>query len=567
MITKKFLFCGNMKKHIILLLMLVVILTTESFQAQWVQNTGPSGAIRAFAIKGTALYAGTSGNFVYVSYDNGSTWYSANNGFGYSIIYSLAVNGSSIFAGTWGGGVYLSTNDGNSWATANSGMGSQSISSLVVKGTNIFAGAYGQGVFLSTNNGTNWNAVNNGLTNKNISPLAVKDTYIFAGTNGGIFRSTDDGNNWSPSNIGLTDSYINALTVNNNYIFAGTESSGVFRSNDNGSTWTAVNSGLTYDTILSLTASGANIFAGTNGAGIFLSTNNGDSWTSINSNLSDLTVTQLFVKSQYLFAGCENVWRRPLTDLGILPMEFSVTISSNPSNGGTTSGSGNYYYGNSATVTAAPNTGYTFSNWTENGTIVSTNLSYTFAVSSNRNLVANFIRITYTVTLSTNPTGGGTVTGNGTYDINSLVTVIANAKNIPGSKYQFINWTENGNELTKSNSYTFIITFNRNLVANFLDITSVESEGGIPTKFVLSQNYPNPFNPTTKIQFGLPKETTVRLSIFNTLGQEIAILVNQKLPSRTYSVNFDASELPNGIYFYKIQAGGYSQTKKMILMK
>jgi len=88
-----------------------------------------------------------------------------------------------------------------------------------------------------------------------------------------------------------------------------------------------------------------------------------------------------------------------------------------------------------------------------------------------------------------------------------------------------------------------------------------------PNGFLLLQNYPNPFNPGTVIQFSIPNEVYVTLSVFNTLGEQVTELVNQQLSPSTYSVNFDAKDLPNGIYFYKIQAGEFVQTKKMILMK
>lgn len=98
-------------------------------------------------------------------------------------------------------------------------------------------------------------------------------------------------------------------------------------------------------------------------------------------------------------------------------------------------------------------------------------------------------------------------------------------------------------------------------------ITSVDEYSGIPTEYVLMQNYPNPFNPTTSIRFGLPTESNVRLSVFNILGQEVAVLVNQTMSAGFHKVNFDASQLTSGLYFYKVQAENFVQVKKMLLMK
>ena len=107
------------------------------------------------------------------------------------------------------------------------------------------------------------------------------------------------------------------------------------------------------------------------------------------------------------------------------------------------------------------------------------------------------------------------------------------------------------------------------------DPVSVENEGTIPDEYQLSQNYPNPFNPATRINFSLPFESNVRLSVFNILGQEIKILVdNQVQPVGNYNLTFDASDLPSGIYFYRLIASSsedngrnFVDVKKMMLIK
>lgn len=98
-------------------------------------------------------------------------------------------------------------------------------------------------------------------------------------------------------------------------------------------------------------------------------------------------------------------------------------------------------------------------------------------------------------------------------------------------------------------------------------VTGVEELGGIPTEYILLQNYPNPFNPTTSIQFGLPNESFVRLSVFNILGEKVAELVNGNLGAGFHKVNFDASKLNTGMYIYKIEANNFVSIKKMLLVK
>jgi len=96
---------------------------------------------------------------------------------------------------------------------------------------------------------------------------------------------------------------------------------------------------------------------------------------------------------------------------------------------------------------------------------------------------------------------------------------------------------------------------------------SVSGNELIVNKFELNQNYPNPFNPGTTIRYSIPSDGFVKLSIFNTIGEEVRTLVNEFKVAGSYDENFDAAELSSGIYFYKLQTGSFVQTKKMILMK
>ncbi len=93
--------------------------------------------------------------------------------------------------------------------------------------------------------------------------------------------------------------------------------------------------------------------------------------------------------------------------------------------------------------------------------------------------------------------------------------------------------------------------------------------GNVPERFSLSQNYPNPFNPTTKIRFEISGSSVAQtfLSVYDLLGRKVATLVNKELKPGTYDVNWDASDFPNGVYFYKLTAGSFSETKKMVLIK
>ena len=98
-------------------------------------------------------------------------------------------------------------------------------------------------------------------------------------------------------------------------------------------------------------------------------------------------------------------------------------------------------------------------------------------------------------------------------------------------------------------------------------ITAVEDEESIPTSFELEQNYPNPFNPFTIIKFGLPERSNVLIKIYDILGGEVLTFINEEMEAGWYKKAFNASAYSSGIYLYRIQAGNYISTKKMILIK
>jgi L-ascorbate metabolism protein UlaG (beta-lactamase superfamily) len=98
--------------------------------------------------------------------------------------------------------------------------------------------------------------------------------------------------------------------------------------------------------------------------------------------------------------------------------------------------------------------------------------------------------------------------------------------------------------------------------------TSVEEGNSVlPNSFGLLQNYPNPFNPTTNIGFRISDFGFVTLKVYDILGKEIATLINEEKPAGSYSVSFNGSNLPSGVYIYRIQAGGFTQSRKLVLLK
>jgi hypothetical protein len=99
-------------------------------------------------------------------------------------------------------------------------------------------------------------------------------------------------------------------------------------------------------------------------------------------------------------------------------------------------------------------------------------------------------------------------------------------------------------------------------------LTSVSQiDDNLPKKMNLRQNYPNPFNPVTTIEFAVPRSGPVALRVFNLLGEEVVTLVKEELSAGTYRIDWDASKVPSGVYFYRLVAGDVYETRKMVLSK
>ena len=229
-------------------------------------------------------------------------------------------------------------------------------------------------------------------------------------------------------------------------------------------------------------------------------------------------------------------------------LQYTVTANPNPVNAGSTIGGGVYNSGYLVTIEAFANSGWAFVNWTEFGSQVSTNSSYTFTITGNRDLVANFVQ-GFTITAIATPANAGYTSGGGVYTSGQTATVQAFSNN----GWSFYNWTENGSTVSTNPVYSFTVNNNRSLNANFLSTVGMNESviAGI-------QIYPNPTKGTVKIHSESPIEQIV---VYNSMGVQV---VRQYVNNS--ELTLDLTQFSKGVYYVRMTIGEKTVIQKIILL-
>jgi len=322
---------SRQKPIVLFAAIIVVCVAILSGHAQdfWQQTGGPYGGdIYCLAINSVGhIFAGTNGNGIYRSSDNGNSWIQVNTGLTNKTVYALAINSSDhLFAGT-DAGVFRSIDNGDHWEQK--GLSGKVFSIAINPAGHLYASSY-SGIFRSTTNGDSWSLKYRGPYEPfEVRTITINSSWhIFFGLWNYVFRSTDNGDNWRKLNTTWQGTVYVLFNIPMGTIFTGT-GSGIFRSSNNGDNWIEVSTGLVNKDVRSFAfESGGQIFAGTYGGGVYRSDNNGDTWTSINTGLTNPFVLALAISSSgHLFAGTwgNGVFRsiQPITSVaeneGVFP--------------------------------------------------------------------------------------------------------------------------------------------------------------------------------------------------------------------------------------------------------
>lgn len=379
---------------------------------------------------------------------------------------------------------------------------------IVEKNGVLFAGAYSSGVYVSTDNGITWTQRNNGLNTvraTTIHSMAYLSTGLFIATTDGIFKSTNNGLKWVEKNNGIQ-----------------------------------IGPGAIYFFAYSIFEDAGALYAGTYNA-IYKSTNDGDNWAPVTSIIEHNDFCAFNKYNNMLLAG---------TSGNHTPIIYSTNAGANWTNmqlnGGFPTGAfciysepGKIYVGTALGMYYSSNNG---ANWINRSQGLGPD-PYVFSI------------IKYGNTLFS---GTNAWVYKSTDDGISWDTVT-----FSGQVFQDVNKVMIYNNRLYAAAYTGL--WYRGLSEIITGVENPVNE--IPKEYNLSQNYPNPFNPVTRINYMIPVQSKVVIKIFDLTGKEAQTLVNENKPAGSYSIDFSASSLASGMYFYKMETKNFILTKKMTIVK
>lgn len=382
-------------------------------------------------------------------------------------------------------------------------------------------------LFMLNISSAQWVNVSNGLGNKQVYSLVNTGSVLFAGTfNYGLYLSSDYGNNWTTAGTGLYNRIVFSLTNFGGYLYAGTDLD-AWRTSNSGAYWSVTS--INNNTVYSLAANQSRVFAGLHLSGLFYSSG-GTGWFISSLGVTDIKTITL--NGNFILAGAGN--------------NAGVHVSNNNGNNWTASSL------NNKSIYALALNGSKAYAGTGSGIYRSVDSGYTWTQTPVNNELVQSLAVIGENVFAGSETNGVYFSGN-----NGL------------------NWSQINDGLGSIGIYSLYIFNNyifagasvngvyRRPLSELTGISAVET----PRGFSLSQNYPNPFNSSSKINFRIAKQGNIKIAVYDIAGKEIMIIVNQTFQPGLYETYFDGSQLTSGVYFYKLITEGFTETKKMLIVK
>ena len=561
------------------------------------------------------VYAATSKG-IYKQHPDSSVWHQNTNaptGFFQSVFVDRR---NRIFAAYYpnnsGKGVYISTNSGGTWTQDSTGLGTPQIAKL---NDDAFGNTYALGsggLFRKSNGVSGWTRIDVPITSlavdKNINIIndVRGDTVLFAATAFGVFISTNQGTTWTQSNKGVRAENLGGFIRLSNGRLVVITSLGVFYKNAAETTWVKSyptsgfhrTTGLSRDNSGNLYTEGlpANYFSGAPNV-VLKSVDNGLTWNPDSSGISNVPGRRFFYVDEN---GVQHIGIS--SNSSTLPLMFGKTsggtwvvdtgglgplaLDGPPAMGMGSDGSGNlfvsYFNGN---VYRRLNGG---SSWVrDTASIVFGGFSKfwrgrngaVFAYPEFSGALYRRLAGTWSVTASPSGHTSEYINAVSTDSSGAVFAAFRFGSGLGRGVYFTANngssWTYAGlDSLTVTSLVSYgdttyaLTTSGTYILTRNSPGTGVETATNVvPGSYSLDQNYPNPFNPRTTISFQTPVRSLVELAVFDILGRRVAELVHQELDAGAHRVEFDASRLATGAYFYRMKSGDFVDTKKLVLLK
>ncbi len=514
----------------------------------WNFVTNPMSKILGvqFLDKDTGYIVGTSAKIAKTT-DGGATWNTQTISSSNDVTAIYFIDFVNGWAARNDGRIFKTTNNGASWSSLgyiNGGSSSTfQINSLKFFDVNngIAAGNAGT-MYTTTNGGANWTPIGGGIRTDfdGVYFLNKNTGFVVGSTNAGSYigKTTTGGKTWNFQST--TSGKPRVITfVNQNYGWYAGDNGVVYKTTNGGSTWSVQSANFSlkiYSLSFSDTTNGW--MCGDNAAAV-KTTNGGTDW-----------ISQTFTASSVVMLSSAAVVRAT-NSIVYRSTNNGVTWDSTNGRGTKFSfiDSTNGWILNGSKIMITTDGG---KNWTEKL------LPTTFAIP---NAIA-FVSKMRGWIVGTNGLVLATTDGGNSWEQKYVGT---------GTDIKSLHAVDTANVWLVGTAGTILGPTNGSITA-----VNTLNEKVMPAAFLLSQNYPNPFNPTTTIRFTVPENLTgfknllglhVTLKVYDVLGKEVTTLVNENLSSGNYSVEFDASKLGSGVYFYKLQSGNYVETKRMLLLK